>query len=310
MELFSEVNSLYYQLMTDVLQMETFEQQQQLLDQNGFKETPFEMLDYLKDNKDSWHLLKNQRSILKNPPQPFPLTNLEKAWLAAIQQDSKFSSLGEPFDLEENEPLFDWQDYQYFDQFISEDRFDEGYNVTLQQLLTSIRKKELLTLTYQTIKKRVPTTHIFLALKLEYSAKNNKFRVIGKRKVGNSWKQVTFNCCDIQKVEIANESFPADIKHVHSSLCQIVCELKDQRGALERATFHFSNYRKLLERVDDQLYRMTLFYEKKDETELLINVLSFGARLKVIEPTSFVELIKQRLILQREISNNHSIKIN
>lgn len=310
MELFSEVNSLYYQLMTNILQVETFEQQQQLLDQNGFKETPFEMLDYLKDDEDSWHLLKNHRSILKNPPQPFPLTNLEKSWLAAIQQESKFSSLGEPFDLEESEPLFDWQDYQYFDQFLSEDRFDEGYNTTLQQLLTSIRKKELLTLSYQTTKKRVPTTHLFLALKLEYSAKNNKFRVIGKRKVGSSWKQVTFNCCDIQKVEIANESFPADIMNMHSSLCQIVCELKDQRGALERATFHFSNYRKLLERVDDQLYRMTLFYEKKDETELLINVLSFGARLKVIEPTSFVELIKQRLILQREISSNHTIKIN
>lgn len=310
MELFSEVNSRYYQLMTEILQMETLEQQQQLLDQHGFKETSFEMLDYLKDDEDSWHLLKNQRSILKNPPQPFPLTNLEKAWLAAIQQESKFSSLGEPFDLEESKPLFDWQDYQYFDQFVSEDRFDEGYNTTIQQLLTSIREKELLRLTYQTIKKRVPTTHLFLALKLEYSAKNNKFRVIGKRKIGNSWKQVTFNCCNIQKVEISNESFSADIMHVHSSLCQIVCELKDQRGALERATFHFSNYRKLLERVDDLLYRMTLFYEKKDETELLINVLSFGARLKVIEPTSFVELIKQRLILQREISSNHTIKMN
>lgn len=37
MELFSEVNSLYYQLMTKVLQTETLEQQQQLLDQDGFK---------------------------------------------------------------------------------------------------------------------------------------------------------------------------------------------------------------------------------------------------------------------------------
>lgn len=305
MELFSEVNSLYYQLMTNVLQVETLKQQQQLLDQNGFKETPFEMLDYLKDDEDSWHLLKNHRSILKNPPQPLPLTKLEKAWLAAIQQESKFSCLGESFDLEESEPLFDWQDYQYFDQFVSEDRFDEDYGTTLQQLLMSIQKKELLTLTYQTVKKGLPAVHLFLALKLEYSAKNNKFRVIGKRKVGNSWKQVTFNCCDIQKVEIANESFPVDVMRVNSPLCQIVCELKDQRGALERATFHFSNYRKLLECVDDQLYRITLFYEKKDETELLINVLSFGARLKVIEPTSFVELIKQRLILQRELSNNH-----
>lgn len=301
MELFSEVNSLYYQLMTKVLQTETLEQQQQLLDQDGFKETPFEMLNYLKDDEAGWHLLKNHRSILNHPPQPFPLTKLEKAWLAAIQQDPKFNCVGEPFDLEESEPLFAWQDYQYFDQFISEDNFDEEYAEIIQQLLESIQQKNIVALNYQSAAKNgAVTDHLFQPLKLEYSAKNHKFRVIGKRKSDQSWKQVVFNCSDIRSIHV-KEPFYSNSSQVHSKLCTIACEIKDDRGALERATFHFSNYRKTLERLDGTLYRMTIFYEKKDETELLINVLSFGARMKVIEPSYFVNLIKRRLTMQQQI---------
>ncbi|MGG5372733.1 WYL domain-containing protein [Enterococcus sp. AZ196] len=307
MELFSEVNSLYYQLMTKALQTETLAQQQQLLDQDGFKETPFEMVDYLKDDENSWHLLKNHRSILNHPPQPFPLTKLEKAWLTAIQQDPKFRSVGEPFDLEEVEPLFDWQDYQYFDQFISEDLFDEDYEKIIQQLLESIQQKELVVLDYHSTKKRNATSHLFQPLKLEYSIKNNKFRVLGKRKAGKNWKPVVFNCSDIQNIQV-KEPFVANSEPVHSKLCSIVCELKDERSALERATFHFSNYRKILERSDNTFYRLTIFYEKKDETELLINVLSFGARMKVIEPNHFVDLIKQRLILQQQLNNKKTFE--
>jgi len=302
MELFSEVNSLYYQLMTKVLQTESFEQQLDLLNQDGFKETPFEMLDYLKDDEEGWHLLRQHCSILNSPPQSFPLTKLEKAWLSAIQQDSKFDCVGESFDLEETEPLFEWQDYQYFDQFISEDRFDKNYGKIIHQLLDSIRQKEIVTLDYQSAKKRTVTNHVFQPLKLEYSAKNNKFRVLGKYKSNKNWKNIVFNCSDIQSVQF-NEAISSDnnCNQIKSILCTIVCEIKDERAALERATFHFSNYRKILERSDNSLYRMTIFYEKKDETELLINVLSFGARMKVIQPIHFVELIKQRLLLQKQV---------
>ncbi|MDT2525622.1 WYL domain-containing protein [Enterococcus raffinosus] len=306
MELFSEINSLYYQLMTKILQTVSLEQQQQLLEQNGFKETPFEMANYLKDSEESWHLLKEHQSILKKSPQPFPLTKLEKAWLAAIQRDPKFNCLGEDFDLETIEPLFDWQDYHYFDQFVSEDRFEKNYIKIIQQLLESIQEKKMVSLTYQSAKKRTSTEHLFLPLKLEYSTKNNKFRVLGRRKSNSSWKEVVFNCSNIQHVSPTKESFPNDIVQMNTELCYIVCELKDERSALERATFHFSNYRKTLERLDKSLYRMTIFYEKKDETELLINVLSFGARVKVIKPDHFVDLIKHRLLLQQHLIQKKS----
>lgn len=301
MELFSEIHSLYYQLMTQLLQTKTAEEQRALLEQNGFKETPFEMSTYLKEDKDGWHLTKNNRSILTHPPQAFPLTKLEKAWLAAIQQEQKFACFSEPFDFEDSDPLFNWQDVHYFDQFASEDSFSGAYAQTIRTLLQSISTKQLLRLNYQAAGKSGTTNHTFLPLKLEYSAKNNKFRVLGKRKNGSSWKTVTFNCSDIQSLEVMEDGAAEEIGWSQPKLCKIVCQLVDERSALERATLHFSNYRKTVERLEEKLYRLTIFYEKKDETELVINVLSFGARMKVIEPDSFIYLIKERLIRQKRL---------
>ena len=303
MELFSEIHSLYYQLMTQLLQTKTAEEQRALLEQNGFKETPFEMSAYLKEDKDGWHLTKDNRSILKHPPKPFPLTKLEKAWLAAIQQESKFSCFSEPFDLEVSEPLFNWQDAQYFDQFVSEDSFTGQYAQIIRQLLQSITNQRTVQLEYQAVGKCQTTRHLFQPLKLEYSAKNNKFRVLGKRNSGASWKPVTFNCSDIQSLEVITDGTIEGIVWSSPKLCKIVCHLVDERSALERATFHFSNYRKTVERLGEKQYCLTIFYEKKDETELLINVLSFGARMKVVEPDHFVHLIKERLIRQKELSH-------
>lgn len=40
-------------------------------------------------------------------------------------------------------------------------------------------------------------------------------------------------------------------------------------------------------------------YDGEDETEIVIRVLSFGPYVKVLEPSSFVNLIKERLISQK-----------
>lgn len=61
---------------------------------------------------------------------------------------------------------------------------------------------------------------------------------------------------------------------------------------------HFAHFEKQAERMDDK-YILRLKYYENDETELVIRVLSFGPYVKVQEPESFVDLIKERLISQR-----------
>jgi len=82
---------------------------------------------------------------------------------------------------------------------------------------------------------------------------------------------------------------------------KLVLELMDERNALERCMLHFSHLEKETERIDNRRYRLTLHYEKDDETELLIRVLSFGHVLKVVSPDQFKEKLKNRIGKQMQL---------
>ena len=58
---------------------------------------------------------------------------------------------------------------------------------------------------------------------------------------------------------------------------------------------HFSHFEKEAEHIEGRQYRIRIRYQKEDETELVIRVLSFGPFVRVTEPDSFAELIRERL---------------
>ena len=64
---------------------------------------------------------------------------------------------------------------------------------------------------------------------------------------------------------------------------------------------HFSHLDKETERIDEDHYKITLYYEREDETELLIRVLSFGPVLKAIFPDDFVKKLCERLEKQKRM---------
>lgn len=79
----------------------------------------------------------------------------------------------------------------------------------------------------------------------------------------------------------------------------VVFELNDERSALERVLLHFAHFEKQAERLDGKHYKITVNYEKDDETEIVIRILSFGPMIKVVAPAHFENLIKERLIKQK-----------
>ena len=76
-------------------------------------------------------------------------------------------------------------------------------------------------------------------------------------------------------------------------------ELVNRRNALERVLLHFAHFEKQAERIDGQRYKVTIYYDKDDETEMVIRILSFGPMIKVTAPAHFINLIKERLIHQK-----------
>ena len=71
-------------------------------------------------------------------------------------------------------------------------------------------------------------------------------------------------------------------------------------NGLERVLLHFSHFEKETLKLDDRLYQIKLRYDKDDETELLIRVLSFGPVLEVKAPIEFIRLMKTRIRKQIE----------
>ena len=64
---------------------------------------------------------------------------------------------------------------------------------------------------------------------------------------------------------------------------------------------HFSHLEKETVQLDKGKYRVTLWYEPRDEREVLIRILSFGPMLKVIEPESLVSQIANRIQKQKNL---------
>ena len=65
----------------------------------------------------------------------------------------------------------------------------------------------------------------------------------------------------------------------------------------------FANYEKNTTKIDDNTYECLIYYNQKQETELLIEVLSFGPMFKVTGNERFLQQLKKRLNRQKKWFN-------
>jgi predicted DNA-binding transcriptional regulator YafY len=79
----------------------------------------------------------------------------------------------------------------------------------------------------------------------------------------------------------------------------VTLEIIDERNALERVMLHFAHFEKQAECVEKRKYRLNITYNKDDEPEMVIRILSFGPLVKVLAPDNFVNLIKEKLKKQQ-----------
>ena len=139
--------------------------------------------------------------------------------------------------------------------------------------------------------RNVRHTYSCVPYKLEYSAKDDKFRLL------TSYRgyMLTINVARIRSVRLLEPYTDEEYKPVNYREQSLVMELTDDRNALERVMLHFSDLEKETEKIDRKHYRITLWYKQGDETEILIRILSFGPVLKVVAPDDIVSQIRQRL---------------
>ena len=298
--IFSELYGAYYNTVAKILSAAVDhplgkDELRQIIEDTAFGESILSIEPALADER--WQLLFRDGSTpLQNRPS-MPLTTLQKRWLKSVSLDPRIRLFDASFPgLSDVEPLFTGEDYYVFDRYTDGDPYeDEAYIAHFRLILDAIRNRYPLSIE-TTNRRGNPTRAVVMPEYLEYSEKDDKFRLIG---AGNRFGS-TFNLGRI----ITCEPYSGTINVNSGTFCHVrpqtlEFELVDKRNALERVMLHFAHFEKEAERLDDDRYLVRVVYDRDDETELVIRVLSFGPVIKVVSPQSFVELIKQRLIDQK-----------
>ena len=298
--IFSELYSAYYNTVAKILKTAvdhplSKNELKLIIEEKAFGESILNIEPALTDER--WQLLSNDGSTtLKNTPT-MPLTELQKRWLKSVSLDPRIQLFDVSFpDLSDVEPLFSQDDYCVFDRYSDGDPYeDEKYKRHFKIILDAIKNRYPLSM--NTTNRTNNVTYVVVMPEyLEYSEKDDKFRLIGSRnRYGN-----TINLGRIVSCKPYNKPFDVNHGRTYQSKLQTVeFELVDKRNALERVLLHFAHFEKEAVKIDEGKYLVKITYDKDDETELVIRILSFGPMIKVLSPQSFVDLIKQRLIDQK-----------
>lgn len=318
MNLFSEIYSTYFTTAAKILRRGRLSSRElnRMVEQYAFSESMLFLTPKLTE-KTGWGLLSLQDqsfvSILKQVPE-MPLTLLEKRWLAAILCDKRTKLF-----LEESEiaqlhqrlgvkPLFDRNRFRLFDQFRGGDNVtDAAYIRNFRLLLQGIQTKEVLKISFQTRKgKRI--THYFLPLRLEYSAKNDCFRVYTLQlRKGQPLSYGTVNVSRITGLERTGKQYngPIDVDALFTAkrcMEPAVIQVSSERNGVERFLLEFASFERQAEtNLETGTCLVKLWYDQNDETELLIRILSFGPIVEILSPASLREKAKDRIFRQNAL---------
>ena len=293
--LFSEIYGSYFNAVAAILSEAsegclTDRRMTQLVTEKAFSESTLTIPTAI--TRETWPLLrKDLTSVLRHTPT-MPPTLLQKRWLKALLQDPRIALFGPDITgLEDVSPLYPPDAFVYFDQYADGDPYeDETYIANFKTVLQAIREKRVLRVRFHG---HTGLRHSLVCMpyRLEYSAKDNKFRLLA---AGSRFGH-TINLARIRSCSLLEKYDPDNIRPVQTNTCELTLLLHDERNGLERVLLHFSHFEKETLRLNDDLYQIKLRYDKDDETELLIRVLSFGPVLEVTAPNDFIALIKERL---------------
>lgn len=293
--IFHEIYSAYYNAVARIIDAvinndANDKDLQRIVVENAFGESVLTILPSLKGEK--WQLLRSDMTtpLLGSPTQP--LTLLEKRWLKAISLDPRAKLFGITDEgLEDVEPLFTPDDYRIYDKYSDGDDYtNRGYIERFKLILWAVKTKSAINIEMLNKNGRVVFARC-VPTRLEYSEKDDKFRILvsGCRYASVINLARIVKCAPYKGEHVIKNEPPER----HES--EVLLEIKNERNALERVMLHFAHFEKQAEALGRGRYRLRIHYDRQDEAEMVIRILSFGPRVKVLEPESFVELVKEKL---------------
>lgn len=316
MELFDKIYSCYYQVVKMILEVAanypvTEKQMKELIRKNGYQESVLTIFPRLTSGE--WALLKREHdktytSVISHLPR-LPLTGLQKRWLKSLLSDRRIALFLNDEEkawaakaLEGILPLYRQEDFHYFDRYGDGDDYSSArYQENFRLIVSAIEEKRPLFIAYEG-KRGDTVTFETLPCQLQYSSKDDKFRLYSlSYSHGCFCRELVLNmarmkACHRSKRAVVKKQ--GDDRHIekHKSQDPVVIEISGERNSLERCMLHFANYEKHTEYdKEGKCYLCSIYYHKEDETELLIDILSFGPVIRILGPEPFLSLVKARV---------------
>lgn len=292
---FNEIYGTYFRVVGFILEQAqkgelTTEKINRIVQEQAFGDSYLTIPRSLKDCE--WPLLQNDMTTPLQHTPTMPLTILQRRWLKTLLSDKRMQLFDvDCTGLEDVEPLFSQEQFVYFDRYNDGDPYDDPqYKQHFRLLLQAIAEKRRVEISFLN-NKNDNMRKKYLPMQIEYSAKDDKFRL--KAVCGSSLHYV--NVARIKECRLLEQDAAEICEQKAPERCKLTALLTDERNALERAMLHFSHLEKTTERLDEKHYRLHLTYDKSDAIEMVIRILSFGPLLQVQEPASFIELLRKRL---------------
>ncbi len=297
--IFNEIYSAYYNTVAKILSALTEKDPAnrdlaKIVEEYAFSESILTILPSLKNER--WQLVHSDMTTPIEHKPTMPMTTVQKQWLKAISLDPRIALFDVSLEgLEEVEPLFTREDYLIYDKYSDGDPYeDESYIDRFKTILTAMRQGHNLKI--EMTNRRGNTVFIrCIPEKLEYSEKDDKFRLVaGGCRFVRSVNLSRITRCKAYYDDDVLESTLEEPKYETVTL-----EITDERNTLERCLMHFAHLEKRVERTEENKYLLHMTFNTTDTSEMVIRVLSFGPTVRVTEPESFRELIKNKLISQK-----------
>lgn len=251
----------------------------------------------------------------KVKPHKAPLTTLQRSWLKALLADERILCFLSQEELEQAQkelsgirPLFYTNDFHYFDQFLDGDDYGSTvYQENFRTILEALEQGIALHVAYRN-RQGNSRLHEVAPYQLQYSDKDHKFRLCClKERKGRFSINTTLNLNRIERCHLSHNKVPKEITRLRFSPIQrcsqpVLLEISGERNSLERCMLHFANYEKHTEYDEKKgVYLCSIYYDMTDETQLLVDILSFGPVVRVLGPDSFLVQIRERVRRQHEL---------
>lgn len=294
--LFNEVYSLYYKAVGKAIDCAikgelTDKALRDIVNETAFTESSLEICPAIKEQR--WQVIADDGTTPIQNSTQIPLTNLEKSWLKAISMDKRMALFDVDFGIGDDiEPLFRPEDVMYFDRYSDGDSYDNPkYRKFFRTILNAINENNHPLEIYMINPKGMTVRMNVIPHHLEYSHKDDKFRLITQ---GCAYGAVI----NLGRIVDCRYYYGNQLNRMGDITPQKKCftlEIKDERNSLERVMMHFAHFEKQAKKLGDDRYKVTVCYDREDESEMIIRILSFGPTVKVTEPEELADKIKQRI---------------